>query len=94
MNENNIFEERTQAMDASGKKPLHVASLVLGILSIVFGLLIALVGDILGIIGIVMANSKKQTHSTKAGLICSIIGLVISICNHILAFVLTMAMFA
>lgn len=47
-------------MTESGKKPTHVASLVLGILSIVFALLIAIVGDILGIIGIALACGKAK----------------------------------
>ena len=32
MNENNIFEERTEVLNPSGKKPIHTASLVMGIL--------------------------------------------------------------
>lgn len=90
MNENNIFEERSEETEMSGKKPIHTASLVLGILSIVFGLLFALAGDVLSIIGIVLSVRNRKTHSTTAALICSIIGLVVSIGNHIVA-VLMMA---
>jgi len=89
MNENNIFEEKTEIVP--GKKPGHTPSLVVGILSIVFGLLIALVGDILGIVGIAMAVSKRKEYSTKAGLICSVIGLVLSIGNHVLAVLMMLA---
>ena len=88
MNENSIFEER---IPDPNKKPIHAASLAIGILSLVFSLLIALVGDILGIAGIVLASQKRETHSTKAALVCSIIGLVLSVANHILSFVLLLS---
>ncbi len=85
MNENNIFEERTEPMNAPGKKPGHAPSSVVGILSIAFALLIALVGDILGVVGIAMSVNKRKTHNTKVGLICSIVGLVLAIGNHVLS---------
>ena len=88
MNENDIFSTEQQVTEESGKKPTHVASLVLGILSIVFAILIAIIGDILAIIGICLAAAKKKTHNVKAGLICSIIGLIVAIANHALYFVL------
>lgn len=94
MNENNIFEERTELTQVPGTKPSHTPSLVVGILSIVFALLIALVGDILGIVGIIMAVCKRKTHNTKTALICSIVGLVLAIANHILSVVLMVAMMA
>lgn len=92
MEENNIFEERSQELNPTDQKPSHTASLVLGILSIVFGLLFALAGDILAIIGIVLAVTKKKEYRTTAGLVCSIIGLVVSIANHILGILLAGAM--
>lgn len=64
-------------------KQIHVAALVMGILSIVFSLLFAIVGDILGIIGIVLSIAKKKEYRTTASLVCSIIGLVLSIVNHV-----------
>jgi hypothetical protein len=85
MSENNLFETRTNDSD---KKPVHTASLVLGILSLVFSLLFALVGEILGIIGIVKASRNRHTYSTTAALVCSIIGLVLAVVNHILGIVL------
>lgn len=91
MTENNIFEERTEVQDASGKKPVHTASLVMGILCLVFSLLIALVSEILGIIGIVMASRKRKDYNTKAALICSIIGLVLAVANHILGILMAMS---
>ena len=36
MSENAIFNENREIAEESGKKPVHAASLVLGILSIVF----------------------------------------------------------
>lgn len=92
MIENNIFEEKTEVIP--GKKPSHIPSLVVGILSIVFGLLIALAGDILGIVGIAMSVSKRKTYNTKAGLICSIIGLGLSIGNHVLSVLMMMSLAA
>lgn len=94
MTGNNIFEERTEVQNASGKKPIHTASLVLGILSLAFSLLIALVGEILGIIGIVQAFRKRREYNTKAALVCSIIGLVLAIGNHILGILMTLSLLA
>lgn len=85
MNEANIFQANSPVTNVSpdGKKPSFVPALVLGILSIVLGLLIALVGEILSIIGIIMSVVKRKDHNTKAALICSIVGLVVSVANHI-----------
>lgn len=85
MNENDTLEEKVVAEELPERKPVHVPALVLGILSIVLGVLVAVVGDVLSIIGIILSVSKRKTHRTKAALICSIIGLVISIGNHIAA---------
>lgn len=94
MNENNVFEERTEEQLVPGKKKGHTPSLVVGILSIVFSLLIALVGDVLGIVGIVMSVSKRKDYNTKAGLICSIIGLVLAIGNHVLGVLMMLSLAA
>lgn len=94
MNENNIFEERTDEECVPGKKNGHTPSLVVGILSIVFALLIALVGDVLGIVGIAMSVSKRKDYNTKAGLICSIIGLIMAIGNHVLSVLMMLALAA
>lgn len=94
MNENNVFEERTEELLVPGKKKGHTPSLVVGILSIVFGLLFALAGDILGVVGIVMSVSKRKAYNTKTGLICSIIGLVLAIGNHILSVLMMMSLAA
>lgn len=86
MNEANIFQASSPETNASpnGKKPGYVPALVLGILSIALGLLIALVGEILSIIGIILSLVKRKDHDTKAALICSIVGLVVSVANQII----------
>ena len=68
------------------KKQTYTAGLVLGILSIPCGLLIAISGWVLGIIGIVLNNNNKEKFNTKAGLILSIIGLVLSLINSIYSY--------
>lgn len=70
-----------------GKKT-YTPALVVGILSIVFGILFALAGDILAIVGIVLSRSKKETFRTKSAFICSVIGLLISIANHVLGYMI------
>lgn len=63
---------------------LAIASMVLGIASIIFGLCYG-IGLVLGVISIVFAIISKKASDGKlcgmalAGLICSIIGIVISI---------------
>lgn len=67
---------------------LAIVSLVLGIASIVLGCCTGWVGLVCGIAGIVCAViSKKQGKSSlgTAGLVCSIIGLVLSILILVLA---------
>lgn len=91
MYENEIFAAQQPVTEESGKKPSYAASLVLGILSIVLGLLIPLAGEVLSIIGIVSANKHKNTHNVKAGKICSIIGLIVSVANHVLGMILLMS---
>lgn len=65
------------------EKKNYTAGLVVGILSIPCGLLIAISGWILGIIGIIINANNKDKYKTTAGLITSIIGLVLSIINSI-----------
>ena len=89
MEDNIIFTDKPR--ENGEKQRTHTASLVLGILSIVLGLLIALVGEILGIIGIVLARKNRFTHNTKAAFVCSIIGLVLSVINHVLGILLLLA---
>lgn len=105
MEENNIFEPVntpetpsqpqsdglfTQPAQDPNKKPIHVASLVLGILSIIIGLLIPLPAYILGGAGLSMANKNKETHSTTAAKVCSIIGIIIAAILHIMGIIYIM----
>lgn len=86
MEDNVIFAEKPRE-DTSGKQT-HVPSLVLGILSIVLGLFVALVGEILALVGFVQVSKHKETHNTKPGRICCIIGFWLSLINHILGIVM------
>lgn len=78
----------TYVTKAPKTTPMYVPAFVLGILSIVFSLLIALVGDILGIIGISLAVSRRWEYNVTAGLICSIVGLVLSVLSHVLVIIM------
>ena len=69
-------------------KQTYKAGLVLGILSIPCGLLISLSGWILGIVGIVLNVKRTEEFNTTAGLVLSIIGLVVSIGNSLLGILL------
>ena len=70
------------------KKQTYTAGLVLGILSIPCGIIIALAGWVLGIVGIVLNIKKKEEMNTTAGLVLSIVGLVISALNSILGIII------
>ena len=56
-------------------KEIYVAGLVLGILSIICTFTSLLLGGIFGIVGINLNAKNKNKKNTKAGLVCSIIGL-------------------
>lgn len=73
---------------------LAIVSLVLGILSIVLGCCTGWIGALFGIGGIicaVFANKQGKTGLAKAGLICSIVGIVLGIIITILAAVFSVA---
>lgn len=74
---------------------LAIISLVLGILSIVLGCCSGWIGALFGIGGIicaVFANKQGKSGLSKAGLICSIVGIVLGILITVLAVVFSMAM--
>ena len=74
---------------------LAIISLVLGILSIVLGCCTGWIGALFGIGGIicaVFANKQGKSGLAKAGLICSIVGIVLGILITVLAVVFSMAM--
>lgn len=79
-----------QVVNPVEEKTLYVPALVLGILSIPFGIIFALIGYVLSIVGIVLAVKNKNTYKTTAGLVCSIIGLVITVINSIAGIILAM----
>ena len=69
-------------------KETYTAGLIVGILSISCGLLIAISGWILGIVGIAINSKNKEVAKTKAGFVCSIVGLVLSVINSIFGVIL------
>lgn len=79
-----------QSAENKDTNVLAIVSLVLGILSIVLGCCTGWIGALFGIGGIicaVFANKQGETGLAKAGLICSIIGIVLGIIVTISAFV-------
>ena len=88
---NAMFEERPVMPKVVSRLPMYVPAFVLGIISIVFSMFIALVGDICGIIGISLAVSRRWEYNVTAGLICSIVGLVLPILSHALVILMMMS---
>lgn len=70
------------------EKSAHIPALIISMLSIVGALLFALAGDILAIVGIILSAFKRNEYKTKLSLILSMIGLIVSIANHIVAFLI------
>lgn len=67
-------------MNGYEKRPLHVPSLVLGLVAIATSWVTAGIhGIVCGAIGIVLARKAKYTHEATAGFVLSLIGLIISI---------------
>ncbi len=89
-NNNENLNNQTNNGGNQSVKKTYSAGLTVGILSIPCGLLFALSGWILGICGIVMNNKHKDEYNTTAGLVTSIIGLVLSILNSILGVYLSL----
>lgn len=86
-NGNNVGNKETNA--------LAIVSLILGILSILLGCCTGWIGALFGVGGIicaVFANKQGKTGLAKAGLICSIIGIVLGLLITILAVVFSIAM--
>ena len=82
------------AATAPVQQPENKENNVLGILSIVLGCCTVWIGALFGIGGIicaVFANKQGKTGLAKAGLICSIIGIVLGIIITILAAVFSVA---
>ena len=64
------------AQPSSGKA---TASMVVGIISIVFAILFWPLGLVLGLVGLGLAMSSRGYRNAKAGLICSLVGVGLSI---------------
>ncbi|MDR1796757.1 MAG: hypothetical protein LBR44_04835 [Clostridiales Family XIII bacterium] len=60
-------------------KPLHVVSLVLGIISIVVCWLFGLPSIVLGIIAVILARNSKQTYNSVPGFVTGLIGLILGV---------------
>ena len=78
-----------QQAPANQTNTLAIVSLVCGILAILMGCCTAYIGIIPGIAGIicaVFANKQGKTGMAKAGMICSIIGIVIAVLITIASF--------
>lgn len=76
---------------------MQVASLVLGILSILFSCCYGVPGIIMSVIGIVCAvkgNKEKKNGVGTGGLVCSIIGLILSVIMLIYVIVVGAAVFS
>ena len=85
MQEDYLFKPAPTGPDENGKLPLHTISLVFGCLSLIFALLIPFFAEAFGIVGIILAATNRKEYRTTAGLVCSIIGLVMAVINHILS---------
>lgn len=79
MNNMNNFDQNNMMGGAPQPQKAYVPSIVLGLLGAVGGLLIPIVGLILSIVGIVLANKNKLVAKVTPGLICSILGTVVSV---------------
>lgn len=88
--QNVVAQENAAYVPVRQAKPkqIHVLALVMGILSIVFAILFPIAGDVLAIIGIFLSAANKKEYRTTASLLCSIIGLVLAIINHVLGAVM------
>ena len=90
-NVSSVYQTPVQTSEAPQQtNALAIVSLVLGILSIVC-MCCGWVGILFGIAGIlcaVFANKQGKTGLAKAGMICSIVGLVLSVVIWIAAAVL------
>ncbi len=78
MGENYLFREDPKPVreyPVADRLPIHVPSLVLGILSLVGWVLFPLVGMILGFVGRCTEAGKEQTHSVVGGRICCNMGM-------------------
>lgn len=92
----NNYEQPVAPEQPKKTDTLAIVSLILGIAAIVFGCCITYVGIALGIGGIIcsiMSKKKQKSGMATAGLVCSIIGIVLALI-WIIASVAIMGMLA
>lgn len=80
--QNAAYDTSVASTEEADKTPgLSIAGLVLGIISIVFSCCgcFSVAFGIAGLIMSIIGNSKKKTSAGTAGLICSIVGIVLSL---------------
>lgn len=83
MNEGSSYDGNTQPAEQSSTNIKAILSLVFGILSIILCCCYGIIGAIVGIVGIVMAVLSKKDNMGRfsgmaiAGLVCSVIGVVL-----------------
>ena len=69
--------------------------LILGSVAIGFALIFPLITDPAAIVGVVMASkAKKAGENVQGGLICCIIGLILSISNSLMGVIVALAQMA
>ncbi len=85
------YSYNSEPQNSNTSNGTAIASLVLGIVSIIAACFSPLVSLIAAIIGIVLANNSKKNFGpsglAKAGMICSIIGIVLAVLMVILGIV-------
>lgn len=80
--QNNPYQQPVPPEGPKKTDPLAIVSLVLGIASIVMGCCIPILSIALGIGGIicsVMSSKKQKSGLATAGIVCSIIGIVVGV---------------
>ncbi len=79
---NNVYEQPVAPEQPQKTDTLAIVALILGIAAIVFGCCITYLGIALGIGGIicsVMSKKKQKSGMATAGMVCSIIGIVLAL---------------
>ena len=94
MEKNKIFQETpavtTGTTSPSGKKPLEVTGLVLGIVALVASPFIPLASYICGIIGLIFAIKNWKTKRATAALILCILGIACGIASNVYTYLVLM----
>lgn len=78
----NTYEQPVTPSEPQKNDTLAIVSLILGIAAIVFGCCVTYLGIALGVGGIIcsiMSKKKQKSGMATAGLVCSIIGIVLAV---------------